>query len=99
MIFHLVNVTDAALVSAAVNVVVEELGSVDILLTFAGIVGCVHAEEMAVEQWNRILEVNLTGSFLSAQAVGKYEVYPACAEYVWSTSWFVSILRAGVFFF
>ncbi|KAG0643833.1 hypothetical protein HOY80DRAFT_1013888 [Tuber brumale] len=71
VMFRLVNVTDAALVSAAVNVVVEVLGSVDILLTFAGIVGCVHAEEMAVEQWNRILEVNLTGSFLCAQVVGK----------------------------
>ncbi|RPA95616.1 NAD(P)-binding protein [Choiromyces venosus 120613-1] len=80
VIFKLVNVTDAALVTTAVNVVVEELGSVDILLTFAGIVGCVHAEDMTVEQWNRILEVNLTGSFLCAQAVGKYEVCPACAK-------------------
>jgi len=98
VIFKLVNVTDAALVSAAVDVVAKELGSVDILLTFAGIVGCVHAEDMAAEQWNRILEVNLTGSFLCAQAVGKYEIYPACAEYVWSTSWLVSVLGAGVFF-
>ncbi|KAG0136712.1 hypothetical protein HOY82DRAFT_598980 [Tuber indicum] len=80
VMFRLVNVTDAALVNAAVNVVAEVLGSVDILLAFAGIVGCVHAEDMTVEQWNRILEVNLTGSFLCAQAVGKYEVYPACAE-------------------
>ena len=63
MIFQLVNVTDAALVSAAVHVVVEELGSVDILPTFAGIVGCFHEEDMAVEQWNRIWEVNLTSSF------------------------------------
>ncbi|CUS14672.1 unnamed protein product [Tuber aestivum] len=71
VIFELVDVTDAARVSAAVNVVEEELGCVDILLAFAGIVGCVHAEDMAMEQWNRILEVNLTGSFLCAQAVGK----------------------------
>lgn len=99
MIFKLVNVTDAALVSATVDVVAEELRSVDILLTFAGIVGCVHAQDMAVEQWNRILEVNLTGSFFCAQAVGKYEIYPACAEYVWSTSWLVSNhLGAGGFF-
>jgi NAD(P)-dependent dehydrogenase (short-subunit alcohol dehydrogenase family) len=32
-----------------------------------GIVGCHHAIEMSPEQWRKTLDVNTTGSFLSAQ--------------------------------
>jgi sorbose reductase len=69
--FKLVNVTDPEIVNAAVDQVAVEFGQVDILLAFAGIVGCCHAEEITPEAWHRILDVNLTGSWLCAQAVGK----------------------------
>lgn len=64
-----VDVTDADEVQQAVELAVRELGSVDILCCFAGIVGCTHAVEMGAEEWRRMVEVNTTGSFLCAQAV------------------------------
>lgn len=71
--FMLVDVTDFDIVNAAVDGVVEEFGRIDILLAFAGIVKCEHALEMSVQAWQRVLDVNLTGSFLCAQAVARYE--------------------------
>lgn len=66
-----VNVTDAAEVQSAVDRTVLELGSIDILCCFAGVVGCTHAIDMTAEEWRRTFEVNTNGSFLCAQAVAK----------------------------
>ncbi|KAL9534697.1 NADP-dependent mannitol dehydrogenase [Sphaerulina musiva] len=62
-----VDVTDAEGVEEAVKSVVQTLGSLDHVLCFAGIVGCHHAAEMTAEQWRKTLDVNTTGSFLTAQ--------------------------------
>lgn len=66
-----VDVTNAADVGTIVTVVAEELGSIDILICFAGVVGCQHAVDMTPEEWKRTLDVNTTGAFLCAQAVAK----------------------------
>ncbi|KAL9028278.1 MAG: hypothetical protein Q9196_003338 [Gyalolechia fulgens] len=66
-----VNVADAAQVQAAVASTARELGNIDILCCFAGIVGCTHALDIHPTEWTRTLDVNTTGSFLCAQAVGK----------------------------
>lgn len=73
VLFKQLDVTDADAVNAAVHEVAEAFGKIDILLTFAGIVECEHALEMSVQAWQRVLDVNLTGSFLCAQAVARYE--------------------------
>lgn len=67
-----VNVTDVAQVERAVEETVEELGSVDILCCFAGVVSCAHAIEVTPEEWKRTLDVNTTGAFLCAQSVARY---------------------------
>jgi len=64
----IVNITDDAAVTKAVVETVEELGSVDILLCFAGVVGCVHAIDMTGTEFKRVLDINTTGSFLCARA-------------------------------
>ena len=66
-----VNVTDPEAVKAVVETVVEEFGSIDILICFAGVVGCQHAADMTPEEWKRTLDVNTTGAFMSAQAVAR----------------------------
>lgn len=71
MLFKRVNVTDPDDVSTAVHQVVEAFGRLDILLAFAGIVKCEHALDMSMQAWQRVLDVNLTGSFLCAQAVAR----------------------------
>ncbi|CAD6447653.1 bd22cc01-b515-4430-a5a3-13b97dd1ba12 [Sclerotinia trifoliorum] len=66
-----VDVTNAENVNQAVQETAKELGSIDILCCYAGVVGCVHALKISVEEWRRTLEINTTGAFICAQAVAK----------------------------
>ncbi len=65
------DVTDAASVAGAVQSVQAAFGAIDILVNSAGIVDLAPAEDLGATAWNRTLAVNLTGSFLMAQAVGR----------------------------
>lgn len=65
------NVTDAANVADAVAQVQAAMGSVDILVNSAGIVDLAPAADITTSAWDRTIAVNLTGSFLMAQAVGR----------------------------
>ena len=61
--------SDAAAVRGAVEKTVERFGRIDILVNNAGISWGAPAEEMPLEKWRAVLDVNLTGAFLFAQAV------------------------------
>ena len=69
---ELVDVTKEDTVNEAVAKVARMLGSVDVLLCFAGIAQGNTAVDMSLEMWNRVFEVNVTGSFLCTRAVAKY---------------------------
>jgi NAD(P)-dependent dehydrogenase (short-subunit alcohol dehydrogenase family) len=62
------DVSDPASVSAAVRATLERFGSLHVLCNIAGILRFEHTHEVALEDWNRILAVNLTGTFLTCQA-------------------------------
>lgn len=72
--FSRVNVTDSEDVQRSVEATVQNLGSVDVLLSFAGVASCVHATDAPVAEWRRILDINATGSFLCAQAVANAQI-------------------------
>jgi 3-oxoacyl-[acyl-carrier protein] reductase len=63
------DVTDEAAVTAAVAQAREHFGSVDALVHFAGITRDALAAKMTIDQWDAVLRVNLTGSFVVARAV------------------------------
>lgn len=65
------NVADADNVAETVGAVVADFGRIDILVNSAGIVDLAPAEEIGASAWQRTLDVNLTGTFLMAQAVGQ----------------------------
>ena len=58
-------------VQALVDETVSKFGSVDVLVNNAGISWGAMPEEMTVEQWQKVIDVNLTGCFLMAQAAGR----------------------------
>ena len=58
-------------VQAVVDSTVKHFGSVDILVNNAGISWGAMPEEMPLDQWQKVIDVNLTGCFLFAQAAGR----------------------------
>ncbi|KAL4808293.1 hypothetical protein BDV18DRAFT_158399 [Aspergillus unguis] len=69
-----VDITDADAVTAAFDNAATELGSIDTLCHFAGIVGCFDALTMPPSQFRKVLDVNTTGAFICAQAAAKHMV-------------------------
>jgi NAD(P)-dependent dehydrogenase (short-subunit alcohol dehydrogenase family) len=63
------DVTDPAAIAAIVAAAERELGGIDILVNSAGIAIIEPALETTLTSWRKTLDVNLTGSFLCAQAV------------------------------
>jgi NAD(P)-dependent dehydrogenase (short-subunit alcohol dehydrogenase family) len=63
------DVTDEAAVEASVARATAELGPVTNLCNIAGIGGFAHTPEQSLEGWDKIIAVNLTGTFLMCRAV------------------------------
>jgi len=65
------DVKDPTSIREVVDATVEQFGRIDILVNNAGTSWGAPTEEMTLEQWNRVIETNLTGTFLFSQTVGK----------------------------
>jgi len=63
------NVTDPESVKSMVETVVQKYGRIDVLVNNAGITQPITTADMSLEDFNRIIAVNLTGTFLCSQAV------------------------------
>lgn len=71
VLFLKVDVTDEARVNEAVQETAVTLGSVDVMVCFAGVVSTMHAVDMTAAQFRVVLDINLTGSFICAQAAAR----------------------------
>ena len=65
------DVTDARSVTSCVRNVTSELGAPDILVNNAGIARQAFITDIAEEDWDAVLDTNLKGVFMVAQAVAK----------------------------
>jgi NAD(P)-dependent dehydrogenase (short-subunit alcohol dehydrogenase family) len=65
------DVKDPASIQAVAEDTFKQFGRIDILVNNAGTSWGAPVEAMTVEQWNKVIETNLTGTFLFSQAVGK----------------------------
>jgi len=73
------NVSDPAFAPYAVEQAVARFGAVDGLVNNAGITRTAMADKMTLEQWQQVIEVHLTGSFLFLQAAGRRMIEQAKA--------------------
>ncbi|MEU4841558.1 SDR family NAD(P)-dependent oxidoreductase [Nocardia testacea] len=64
-----VNIADIESVRAAAGTALETLGGLDVLVNCAGILKPARTHEMPLDEWNRVITVNLTGTFLVTQAL------------------------------
>lgn len=67
----LCDVSNGEQVQRVVDGTVESYGKVDILLNNAGISWGERPEKMALDKWQKVIDINLTGAFLFAQAAGR----------------------------
>lgn len=61
------DVTDRAAVEAAFAEARDALGPIEILVTSAGLCPFTPFEEISIEEWNRTIDINLTGTFHCCQ--------------------------------
>ena len=72
--FMKVNSTDYAAVQAAAKAVKDKYGKIDILINNAGITRDSSFLKMTHEQWDQVLDVNMTGVFNCTKAVAPFMV-------------------------
>lgn len=66
------DVTQPAAVTATVDAALDAFGRIHVLVNSAGVVMLERAEDLSAESWETTLSVNLTGTFLVCQAVGRH---------------------------
>jgi NAD(P)-dependent dehydrogenase (short-subunit alcohol dehydrogenase family) len=71
LVAQAVDVTDADSVAALGQGVVEELGGLDIWVNNAGIYPTTEVLEMDTEEWDRVVGINLRGTFLGSREAAK----------------------------
>lgn len=65
------DVRDADSWAAAVRFVIDQFGRLDTLVNNAGIVNADGLRDFDLDQWRKVLDVNLTGTFLGMRAVSE----------------------------
>ena len=66
-----VDVADGTSVKAMIDATLRTFGRVDILMNNAGVGGNTPFLDTTLEEWNRVISINLTGAFLVAQAAAR----------------------------
>lgn len=68
------DVTDEKQVDAAINTIVEQSGSLDVVFNNAGV--CIHKStlEASIDEWRQVIDINLTGEYIVARSAGRVMV-------------------------
>jgi NAD(P)-dependent dehydrogenase (short-subunit alcohol dehydrogenase family) len=66
---HALDVRDEAAVEAAVRAVVDRAGRIDVVVNAAGVAGGGPVHLLPADEWDRVVDVNLKGTFLVAKHV------------------------------
>jgi NAD(P)-dependent dehydrogenase (short-subunit alcohol dehydrogenase family) len=65
------DVSRADQVHAVVDKTMETYGRIDILINNAGVSWGAEAEDLPLDKWQKVIDINLTGAFLFSQAAGR----------------------------
>ncbi len=84
--FMKVNVAKIDEVDKAVNEIIDEFGRIDILVNNAGILRDGSLVKMTPEQWQQVIDVNLTGVFNCTKAVAPHMIEKQYGRIINATS-------------
>lgn len=71
---YAVDVTNEFMVEDVVSQVLYDFGKIDILVNNSGATWGAPVEKMPLEAWNKVLNVNVTGTFLMSRAAGRHMI-------------------------
>ena len=86
------DVSDPAQVDAAVGSAIDALGDLHAVLSNAGVGDRAPAEELTIEQWQRVIDINLSGAWYVDQAVGRHMIERDIRGSIINTSSITSIV-------
>lgn len=69
------DVRDPESVDELLNQTLSTFGRIDFLMNNAGIVQHLDAERVSLQDWQEVIDVNLTGVFLCSQTIGKHMIH------------------------
>ena len=72
--FYSVNTADISTIQLAVTDIITKYGKIDILINNAGITRDATLLKMSTDQWQQVIDVNLTGVFNATKIVAPYMV-------------------------
>jgi NAD(P)-dependent dehydrogenase (short-subunit alcohol dehydrogenase family) len=90
------DVTDAVTLTEAVQNTQRSLGPLSLAVNSAGIANGAPAEEMPLDQWQRLIDINVTGVFLSCQTEGRAMLQTGRGSIVNIASMSGSIVNRGL---
>jgi len=70
-IFTNTNVADSASIDSMITQTINHFGQIDIMINNAGILADARLVNMTMEEWERVININLKGVFLGGQAAAK----------------------------
>jgi NAD(P)-dependent dehydrogenase (short-subunit alcohol dehydrogenase family) len=91
------DVTDPEGMAASIQKIQDEFGSLSVAVNAAGIANASPAEIMSLEQWNRVINVDLTGVFVSCQAEARAMLESGGGAIVNIASMSATIANRGLF--
>jgi len=68
------NISEETMVEKVFQEIIEKAGQIDILINCAGVLSLGTFSELTVEEWDRVLNTNLKGTFLCSKTVAPYMV-------------------------
>ncbi|MTH55340.1 glucose 1-dehydrogenase [Bacillus mangrovi] len=68
------DITSQEDVKKTVELVYEQFGAIDILVNNSGATWGAPAEDMPLEAWKKVIDVNVTGTFLMSQEAGRHMI-------------------------
>ncbi len=80
--FHQVDVTDGAALKAVAEATVRDFARIDILLTAAGVGDGGPVSMLDEDTWDRVININLKGTFLSIKAVLDTMIAQRCGSII-----------------
>lgn len=86
------DVSSKASVDQAVAAVIEHFGHIDALFNIAGVIGRQSLLDTTEEQWRRVIDINLNGTFFMSQAVLRHMVDKGIKGVVVNTSSVASVI-------